>query len=326
MKTDRVLNILYYLNRYKKVSAKKLSEEFEVSQRTVYRDLDILENMGIPIERKQGIEGGISIIETFKLENINFSKSELSRIISILSNHYYKDSKTKLSIEKLKNIISDVDLEEQKKLDYFKIEKNDYMNDKEKEKISVLKKAIENKNVIKINYMNSNAERSIRELEPYVISFKGHTVYLMGYCLLREELRIFKLSRMKELEITNKKFQFKNEILDEIYSQKEFFKFYDDNKDENIVLKFQKNFFDEIENIFDKYEVLDNKAFSMKNENSEISIHESDVLIKIRWKIDRWFFSFILGFGKMVEVIEPKELREKIIKEIEQMSLVYKTG
>ena len=112
MKTDRVLNILYYLNRYKKVSAKKLSEEFEVSQRTVYRDLDILENMGIPIERKQGIEGGISIIETFKLENINFSKSELSRIISILSNHYYKDSKTKLSIEKLKNIISDVDLEE----------------------------------------------------------------------------------------------------------------------------------------------------------------------------------------------------------------------
>ena len=96
MKTDRVLNILYYLNRYKKVSAKKLSEEFEVSQRTVYRDLDILENMGIPIERKQGIEGGISIIETFKLENINFSKSELSRIISILSNHYYNDSKTKL--------------------------------------------------------------------------------------------------------------------------------------------------------------------------------------------------------------------------------------
>ena len=324
MKTDRVLNILYYLNRYKKVSAKKLSEEFEVSQRTVYRDLDILENMGIPIERKQGIDGGISIIETFKLENINFSKSELSRIISILSNHYYNDSKTKLSIEKLKNIISDVDLEEQKKLDYFKIEKNDYMNDKEKEKISLLKKAIENKNVIRISYVNSNAERSSRELEPYVISFKGYTVYLMGYCLLRKELRVFKLSRMKELEITNNKFQLRNEILDEIYSQKEFFKFDDD--DENIVLKFQKNFFDEIENIFDKYEILDDKTFSAKYENSEISIHESDILIMIKWKIDRWFFSFILGFGKMVQVIEPKELREKIIKEVELMSLVYKKG
>lgn len=326
MKTDRVLNILYYLNRYKKVSAKKLSEEFEVSQRTVYRDLDILENMGIPIERKQGIDGGISIIETFKLENINFSKSELSRIISILSNHYYKDSKTKLSIEKLKNVISDVDLEEQKKLDYFKIEQNYHMNDKEKEKISVLKKAIENKNVIKINYVNNNAERSIRELEPYVISFKGYMVYLMGYCLLRNELRVFKLSRMKEMEITNKKFQFKDEILDEIYSQKEFFKFYDDNNDENIVLKFQKNFFDEIENIFDKYEVLDNKSFNIKYENTGISAQESDILIMVNWKIDRWFWSFILGFGKMVEVIEPKELREKITKEIEQMSSIYTKG
>ena len=85
MKTDRILNILYYLNRYKKVSAKRLAEEFEVSQRTIYRDLDILENMGIPIERKMGFEGGISIIENFKLENINFSKSELTRIISILN-------------------------------------------------------------------------------------------------------------------------------------------------------------------------------------------------------------------------------------------------
>ena len=219
-----------------------------------------------------------------------------------------------------------MDLEEQKKLDYFKIEQNYHMNDKEKEKISVLKKAIENKNVIKINYVNNNAERSIRELEPYVISFKGYMVYLMGYCLLRNELRVFKLSRMKEMEITNKKFQFKDEILDEIYSQKEFFKFYDDNNDENIVLKFQKNFFDEIENIFDKYEVLDNKSFNIKYENTGISAQESDILIMVNWKIDRWFWSFILGFGKMVEVIEPKELREKITKEIEQMSSIYTKG
>ena len=142
MKTDRILNILYYLNRYKKVSAKRLAEEFEVSQRTIYRDLDILENMGIPIERKMGFEGGISIIENFKLENINFSKSELTRIISILNNYYNKDSKTKQLIEKFKNIISDKEMEEQRKLDYFKIEEGYLMHKREKENISLSIKEI----------------------------------------------------------------------------------------------------------------------------------------------------------------------------------------
>lgn len=325
MKTDRVLNILYYLNRYKKVSAKKLSEEFEVSQRTIYRDLDILENMGIPIERKQGIDGGISIIETFKLENINFSKSELSRIISILSNHYYKDSKTKLSIEKLKNIISDGDLEEQKKLDYIKIEKNELFNEKEKEKISILKKAIENRNIVKINYMNNNKQKSVRELEPYVISFKGYSVYLIGYCLLRKELRVFKLSRMKDIKFTNKKFQIRDEILNEIYSQKEFFKFENyDNR--NVVLKFKNEFFDEIEEMFNKYVILDNDECILKYKDMDVSILKNDILINVEWRLDRWLFSFLLGFGEKVEVIEPIEIRENIIKEIEKMSLIYKKG
>ena len=325
MKTDRVLNILYYLNRYKKVSAKKLSEEFEVSQRTVYRDLDILENMGIPIERKQGVDGGISIIETFKLENINFSNSELSRIISILSNHYYKDSKTKLSIEKLKNIISDGDLEEQKKLDYIKIEKNELFNEKEKEKISILKKSIENKSVLKINYMNNNSQKSVREIEPYVISFKGYTAYLMGYCLLREELRVFRLSRMRDIKVTDKKFQVRDEILNEIYSQREFFKFENYNN-ESIVLKFKKEFFDEIEDIFSKYDILDNETCILKYKYRGISILENDILINVEWRIDRWLFSFILGFGEKVEVIEPIAIRETIKNEIEKMTLVYKKG
>ena len=317
MKTDRILNILYYLNRYKKVSAKRLAEEFEVSQRTIYRDLDILESMGIPIERKMGFEGGISIIENFKLENINFSKSELTRIISILNNYYYKDSKTKLLIEKFKNIISDKEIEEQRKLDYFKIEEGYLMHKREKENIKKKKKAIENKNIIEVKYINSENVISERQLEPYIISIKGNSVYLFANCLLRKELRIFRVSRILEIKITNEKFTENPEITEKIYTQKGFFSDYIHNE---IILKYKKNFFEIAKFFLDSYEILD---MNESKEKYNIMSLENYVIIKLNWRIDKWFLEFILSLGDNVEVLEPEELRTEIIQRIKNMYKMY---
>ena len=317
MKTDRILNIMYYLNRYKKVSAKRLAEEFEVSQRTIYRDLDILESMGIPIERKMGFEGGISIIENFKLENINFSKSELTRIISILNNYYYKDSKTKLLIEKFKNIISDKEMEEQRKLDYFKIEEGYLMHKREKENIAFLKKAIENKNIIEVKYINSENVISERQLEPYIISIKGNSVYLFANCLLRKELRIFRVSRILEIKITNEKFTENPEITEKIYTQKGFFSDYIHNE---IILKYKKNFFEIAKFFLDSYEILD---MNESKEKYNIMSPENYVIIKLNWRIDKWFMEFILSLGDNVEVLEPEELRTEIIQRIKNMYKMY---
>ncbi|MCP1224020.1 YafY family protein [Sebaldella sp. S0638] len=317
MKTDRILNILYYLNRYKKVSAKRLAEEFEVSQRTIYRDLDILESMGIPIERKMGFEGGISIIENFKLENINFSKSELTRIISILNNYYYKDSKTKLLIEKFKNIISDKEMEEQRKLDYFKIEEGYLMHKREKENITSLKKAIENKNIIDVKYISGENVISQRKLEPYIILIKGNSVYLFANCLLREELRVFRVSRILEIEITNGKFTENPEITEKIYSQKEFF---NDCMNDEVILKYKKNFFEIAKFFLNNYKVLDIKEWEKKYNN----VYEKEhIIIKLNWRIDKWFLEFILSLGDNVEVLEPEELRSEIMERVKNMYMMY---
>jgi predicted DNA-binding transcriptional regulator YafY len=321
MKTDRILNILYYLNRYKKVNAKKLAEEFEVSQRTIYRDLDILESMGIPIERKMGFEGGISIIENFKLENINFSKSELTRIISILNNYYYKDSKTKLLIEKFKNIISDKEMEEQRKLDYFKIEEGYLMHKREKENIAALKKAIENKNIIDVKYINSENIISQRLLEPYIISIKGNSVYLFANCLLRKELRIFRVSRILNIKITSEKFIENSEISEKIYSQKEFF---NDYVHDEIILKYKKDFFEIAKFFLNSFEILDIKECKEKYKDISDISEGDNVIIKLNWRIDKWFLEFILGLGDNVEVIEPVELRQEITGRIKNMYEMYK--
>ena len=317
MKTDRILNILYYLNRYKKVSAKKLAEEFEVSQRTIYRDLDILESMGIPIERKMGFEGGISIIENFKLENINFSKSELTRIISILNNYYYKDSKTKLLIEKFKNIISDKEMEEQRKLDYFKIEEGYLMHKREKENIASLKKAIENKNIIDVKYINSENIISQRLLEPYIISIRGNSVYLFANCLFRKELRIFRVSRILEIKVTSEKFTENSKITEQIYSQKEFFSEY---VHDEIILKYKKNFFEIAKFFLNNYEILNTDKCKEKYNNISEDKH---VIIKLNWRIDKWFLEFILSLGDNAEILEPEELRNEIIKRVKNMYIMY---
>ena len=92
------------------------------------------------------------------------------------------------------------------------------------------------------------------------------------------------------------------------------------------MLKFKKEFFDEIEDIFSKYDILDNETCILKYKYRGISILENDILINVEWRIDRWLFSFILGFGEKVEVIEPIAIRETIKNEIEKMTLVYKKG
>lgn len=80
MKESRLFKILYYLLAYKKATAPELAKEFEVSVRTIYRDIDHMSSMGIPIYTIQGKDGGIAILESFTLENSIFSEEEKETI------------------------------------------------------------------------------------------------------------------------------------------------------------------------------------------------------------------------------------------------------
>jgi len=204
-----------------------------------------------------------------------------------------KDQKTKLLIEKLSGVA----------------EKSDYMpagneimidlsswnkNDRLHLRINEIKKAIRMKNIINFTYY-TNGKLTKREVEPCVIVFKESNWYLYGYCLLRNDFRLFKLRRISELEITEKKYVMRDYKLESADLKGDF----EQEKDSEIVLLFEHSMKYIVDDIFgiDNYEVM------------------QDGKLKVRFKmgLGDWLYGFVLGFGGNVEILEPLALKEHII-------------
>jgi len=295
MKLERMLAIIMYLSGKEKVKAQELAEKMEVSVRTIYRDIEAISCAGIPITTFQGANGGLGILEGYKIDKSVLSSEEILSILTGLKGLHSinKDQKTKLLIEKLSGVA--------KKSDYMTAG-NEIMidlsswnkNDRLHLRINKIKKAIQMKNIINFTYY-AYGKLTKREVEPCVIVFKESNWYLYGYCLLRNDFRLFKLRRISELEIAEKKFIMRDYELESFDLNREF----EWNKDSEIVLLFEQSMRYIVDDIFgiDNYEVM------------------QDGKLKVRFNmgIGDWLHGFILGFGGNVEILEPLSLKEYII-------------
>ena len=211
MKDNRLFRILYYILERGKVTASELADKFEVSVRTIYRDIDSISSAGIPIYALQGKGGGIEIAEDFVLSKSLLSENEKRQIMSALQGldntaiQHENELLTKLSaLFKMKNT------------SWIEVDFNNWQNNKRYEKVfNDIKSAILNKNIISFSYFSSNEEETNRSVKPVRLLFKSQDWYLYALCLLRHDFRYFKLSRIKNLEISAEKFEdsFENMIL-----------------------------------------------------------------------------------------------------------------
>lgn len=197
MKIDRLVSIISVLLQKEKVTTTYLAEKFEVSKRTILRDIDSLNKAGIPIVTTQGNGGGVSIMDNYKLDKTLLSSNDLQSIIaglkgldSVSSTNQYKQLMGKLNA---------VDVDNQFIIDLSNWDKSAFVN-----KIALIKSAIERKEKIYFHYISPNGE-SERVLEPHHIIFQWSSWYVWGYCLKREYYRMFKLSRMTDLTATGEK-------------------------------------------------------------------------------------------------------------------------
>lgn len=255
MKLERMLSIITYLLNHEKVKAQELADKFEVSVRTIYRDIDGISQAGIPIVAYRGADGGIGIIDGYKMDKSVLTTSEVSDIVAGLKGLHSinEDIKIKFLIEKLSNMVP--------KTEYMETG-NDIMidlspwnkNDSLATKIQEIKRAIRERKIIEFEYY-SNEVLAVRKAEPCVIVFKDTNWYLYAYCLLREDFRLFKLRRMNGLKVTDTRFQFRNFSIDRFS--------WDGEKDrENsspIVVVFDKTMKYVVDDVFgvDTYETLE---------------------------------------------------------------------
>ncbi|WP_168120866.1 YafY family protein [Paenibacillus sp. HB172176] len=223
MKLERLMTITILLLNRKRVQAQELAERLEVSLRTVYRDLETLGQAGIPIVSYTGMDGGYEIMESFRLDRQLLSFEELTALSTALrglqSTRAYDQSPMDLLLGKVGAMVAQA---EQGRIgvnegERIQIDFTPWQNSKEaRARYETLRQAVDERRLIRFTYTSRQGEKHEREVEPMALVLKSYSWYLQGYCRLREDYRIFKLSRIRELDVQLGRFERRTGSLPEL--------------------------------------------------------------------------------------------------------------
>ena len=293
MQINRLFEIVYILLERKTITAKELAERFEVSTRTIYRDIEILSQAKIPVYANKGNGGGIGLLEDYVLDKSMLSEEEQNQILFALQ------SMEKISNQDEKNILEKMSsIFNKSKTNWIDVDFSDWgINGEQDQTFNLIRNAILKHNVIEFVYYNSYGEEKKRQAEPLQIYFKDKSWYLKAYCRLKQDYRLFKISRMKDIKLLNETFE---RELPQIKENKF------DYKTIQLELEISK---DMSYRVYDEFKMED----IIKNKNG-------DFIVKVEFPENDWVYGYILSFGENVKVLSPGYVKS-IIKEKLQKSL-----
>ena len=287
---NRLFEIVYILMQKKKVTAKELADRFEVSTRTIYRDIERLSRANIPIYMAKGKEGGIGILDEYVLNKTILSEEEQNQILFALQ------GMKKVKGQDEKDILEKLSILFNKKInDWIKIDFSNWGNIQE-ERFDIIKSAILNKQLVQFTYYNSNGEESKRIVEPLQIWFKDKSWYLISYCRNKEDYRIFKIARIKEIKMLQEHFE--RELPKEPKEEKYNFN--------NILLELEIS----KEMAYRVYDEFENDQVS-KKENGNF-------IVKVEYPENEWVYGYILSFGEFIKVLSPSKAKNIIKDKLEK--------
>lgn len=296
MKIDRLLGIVLLLIKRRKMTAVELSCYFEVSVRTIYRDIGSIEAAGIPIVSIQGISGGFEILDSYTLERQLFSAEDMLSILGMLKGveDALGDERIHSTTQKVAKFLppSSVDT----LFDELKIEILPWGDEGlKRDTLLRLQQAVAKRMCVRFEYLNSQREHSEREVEPMTLVFKGSSWYLFGYCLLKEDYRLFKISRIRSCVVQPHSFSRREKKYEEFAQQSK-----QRAHDEMIPLslRFDKSARFLVEDFFLPQQISGDADGSL---NVEVSLPDGD-----------WIYSMLLSFGGAVEVKSPKRVRQQL--------------
>lgn len=209
MKYQIMTGILFTLLAKRKVSAGELAGKYGVSVRTIYRYVDELTVSGIPIDVARGANGGIYISDAYKLPKGFLTKEEYARAIEAMlaMNAQFTDPVLDSAIQKLsaqmKSEKYDLTLSGN-----ILVDSGTWGDERNfSEKLSLLERAIEEREALEIDYISREGERTQRKIFPHLLVYKQNIWYVYAYCTTREAFRLFKLGRMRSVLKTGETFE-----------------------------------------------------------------------------------------------------------------------
>lgn len=289
MKIDRLIGILSILLQQERVTAPYLTEIFEVSRRTINRDIEDLCKAGIPLVTSQGKKGGISIMEGFRMDRTVLTSEDMRSILaglksldSVSGSSKYQQLMEKLTAGQTSKLETENNI---------RIDLSSWYKSSLPPKIGLIKEASASHRMIAFRYFSSSGE-GVRKIEPYYLIFQWSSWYVWGYCTDRQDYRLFKLNRLTELK-----------LLEETFEPRELPEF-DMAADAAFPIRFWVKGLVEPEA---KWRVIE--EFGVE---SITELENGKLLFEFPYTDKENLFSWILSMGDSIELLEPASFRDEL--------------
>ena len=211
MKIDRMISIIMILLERKKVSVPELAQIGEVTTRTIQRDLSAINQAGVPIISYPGKSGGVGIMENYKLEKRLFSTADVATLLMSLGSIRSSLSGGEVAgaLAKIKGMIPEEHREAiEQKAEQLAIDTTPWFGNRScGDLIALLQNAMGERRLVRFAYSDRTQKKSVRTVEPYRLILKSMSWYFEGFCLERQDFRVFKLSRMSDVVVRNERYE-----------------------------------------------------------------------------------------------------------------------
>jgi len=310
MKVDRLVSIIMILLDKERIGAQELADMFEVSPRTIYRDIDAINMAGIPVHSTSGVGGGFEIMQKYKIDRKVFSTADLSAILmglSSLSNMIRGDELVN-ALAKVKSFIpadraKDIEL----KANQICIDLSPWMGNRNIQPyLEIIKTALQESKLLSFEYVSHHGNKTTRTVEPYQLVLKSSHWYLQGYCHKRNDFRLFKLSRISNL-------QMKEEFFTPQDYQKPQLDFSDilSTMQTKIKIRIHKSVMDR---------VLDYCTYE------HFSPHgDEHYIVSFPFIENDYYYNILFSFGDKCECLEPLHIRAEMKRRIHDIATIYKS-
>lgn len=308
MKIDRLVSILMVLLDKRRIGARELADMFEVSLRTIYRDIDAISAAGIPVRAAPGVGGGFEIMREYKLDRRVFSTDDLSALLMGLSSlsGMVQGDELVHALAKVRSLIpADRAGEIELRVNQICIDLSPWMGSGGIQPcLELIKEALQESRLLAFDYIAHHGKKTARTAEPYRLVLKGSRWYLQGYCRSRGDFRLFRLSRMSNLRLGEETFAPRDapkpaldfsEMLETLQTC--------------ITIRIHKSVMDR---------VLDHCAY-------ENFTPDGDEHYKVRFPFieNDYHYDLLLGFGAKCECVEPPHVRAEMRRRILAVAAVY---
>ena len=300
MKENRYFQMIYLLLDKGQMTAPELADYFEVSIRTIYRDIDILSSAGIPIYATQGKGGGIAIQDSYVLKKSLLSEQEQKQILMALQGiRVLEDEQINMLLSKLSGVF------QRQQGNWLEIDFSTWTKSGAgKHNFQLLQSAIWKSRIVSFSYYSGKGEQTKRIIEPHKLVFKTSDWYLYGYCTLRKDFRFFKLTRIRDLKLQDAEFM--RETPEHIFERSDEFEM----KTVQVTLLFDAGMSHEVYEKFDE----------------EVSEQEDgSLLVTTILPDNELLYSYVLSCRERVEVLSPPYVRDNVRKRVRKMLEIYGT-